>query len=90
MEYFGKILRELRKEKNLSQKQLGQIFNVSYNAIYGWENNKQEPDLETLKTIAQFFDVTSDYLIGLENEDGTKTKIVNNSFNNVLNSNIKF
>jgi transcriptional regulator with XRE-family HTH domain len=46
---------------------------MSKNQIHYWIKNKAEPDLETLKKIALYFNVTTDYLLGLENEDGTKT-----------------
>ena len=65
MKYFGQVLKELRQERNLTQDQLGAIFNVSRNAVYGWENDKQEPSLDTLKSIAVYFGVTTDYLLGL-------------------------
>ena len=60
---FGKRLRELRIEFGISQKKLGEIFNVCNQTVSFWETGSREPDLDTLKEIAKFFDVTIDYLL---------------------------
>lgn len=60
---FGKRLRELRIEKGISQRKLGDIFNVCNQTVSFWETGSREPDLDTLKEIAKFFDVTADYLL---------------------------
>ena len=81
MENFKEILKELRKEKQLTQKQIAQKFCISPTCYAGWEQGYREPDLRELTELAFFFNVTTDYLLGLENEDGSKIKITN-SFNN--------
>lgn len=63
---FGKRLKELRLEKGLSQETLAKKLNVAFNTISDWENGKHEPDFKMLMTLARFFDVSSDYLLGLE------------------------
>lgn len=63
---FGKNLRELRTEKNLSQPDLGNIFSVSRQTISSWESGQREPSIDTLVNIAKFFNVTTDYLLGKE------------------------
>lgn len=63
---FKEKLRELRTEKNLSQIQLAQIINVSQRSISSWETGFRQPDFETLERLAKFFEVTTDYLLGLE------------------------
>ncbi|MDR3292591.1 MAG: helix-turn-helix domain-containing protein, partial [Clostridiales bacterium] len=40
--------------------------------VSAWENGDNEPDIKTIKQLAIFFNVTADYLIGLENDDGTR------------------
>lgn len=60
---FGKRLRELRLEKNLSQRELGTIFSVCNQTISFWETGAREPDLDNLVAIARFFDVSVDYLL---------------------------
>ncbi len=61
---FGTRLKELRHEKGLSQWQLGELLGFCNQTVSFWESGQREPDLDTLKTIASFFDVTADYLIG--------------------------
>lgn len=57
-------IRELRKEKKLTMKKLGQYIGVAESTISLYENNKREPDNETLKKFADFFNVSTDYLLG--------------------------
>lgn len=64
MKKFGVILKELRKGKNLTGEELGNLLNVTKVAISNWENGNRTPDTEMLKKIADFFDVSVDYLIG--------------------------
>lgn len=64
---FGKVLKELREEKGLKQKDLAVILNVSDKAISSWELGRTEPSMEIIVAIAKFFGVTTDYLLGLEN-----------------------
>ena len=66
MKIFGERLRELRLDKGLSQKELAEILHVSQSVIADWERNIMETDFEMLAKIARFFDVKSDFLIGLE------------------------
>lgn len=61
---FKEILRTLRKQRNLSQSQLGQILNYGYTAISNYENGRNEPSLSDIKKIASFFHVSIDYLVG--------------------------
>lgn len=63
---FGIKLKELRKERHLTQQQLAQIMSVSKTTVCQWETSKQEPSLENVAFIAQYFGVTTDYLLGLE------------------------
>ena len=60
---FGKKLKELRIEKGLSQRKLGEIFNVCNQTISFWENGCREPDLDTLLQIAHFFGISVDELL---------------------------
>lgn len=63
---FGKKLKELRISAQLTQAQLADTFHVSKTTICQWETSKQEPGLEDLAAIANFFNVSADYLLGLE------------------------
>ena len=59
-------LRELREEKGLSQIQLAKVICVNQRTISNYELGIREPDIQTIKKLCKFFDVTSDYLLGLE------------------------
>lgn len=59
-------LLELRTEKKLSQREISRIFNVSQGTYNNWENARTQPSLEQLIALADFFDVSVDYLIGKE------------------------
>lgn len=74
MKTFGEKLKELRAEKELTQKELAKILNVRNTTVSAWEKDIAEPPYETLKKIAVLFDITSDYLLGLEDETGAKIK----------------
>lgn len=66
MENFGERLKELRLEKGLTQKQLAKEIGNAQSAIVYWETNKQEPTISALKKLCNYFGVSADYLIGLE------------------------
>ena len=63
---FGKRLKELRVEKGLSQQMLGELLGFCNQTISFWENGSREPDLDTLISIAHYFDVTLDNLLNEE------------------------
>lgn len=64
---FPKRLKQLRKERKLTQEELGKKINVSKVSISGYESGSRNPDTETLKKIADLFDVSIDYLLGRSN-----------------------
>ena len=63
---FAKILKELRTEKGLGQVELAKAVSVSKGVISLWENGLREPGMNSLIVLAKFFDVSVDYLVGLE------------------------
>ncbi len=66
MQIFAKRLRELRTEKKISMKTLAQAINTSDGAISNWENEINEPKISYLVKLAVYFNVSCDYLVGLE------------------------
>lgn len=60
---FGNNLKLLRLEKGLSQKALGEILGVCNQTVSFWETGSREPDLDTVKIIAEYFDVSVDFLL---------------------------
>lgn len=61
---LGKRLIELRKKHNLTQNDLAKSLSVSRGAISMWEINQRTPDTETLKQIADLFNISVDWLLG--------------------------
>lgn len=64
---FCERLKELRTEKDIGQVELAKTINVSKGIISLWENGLREPKLSNLIALANFFEVSIDYLVGLEN-----------------------
>lgn len=59
-------LKELREEKGLSARQLAKALKVSDRAVQRWEKEEHIPNADAVILIARYFEVTSDYLLGLE------------------------
>lgn len=64
MSNFGNKLRLLRKKKGLTQKQLADKLGLAFSTISMYERGDREPDFEILESIADFFNVSMDYLHG--------------------------
>lgn len=62
---LGKRIANLRTEKKLTQEELAKIIGISRGSLSMYEIDKREPDMATLKKIADFFDISVDYLLGL-------------------------
>lgn len=63
---FRERLSQLRKEKGLTQLDLATILNTTQRRISYLEQGKVEPDLSTLVALAHYFEVSTDYLIGIK------------------------
>ncbi|MEW8974515.1 MAG: helix-turn-helix transcriptional regulator [Tissierellaceae bacterium] len=61
---FGNRLRQLRLENNMTQEDLSKELNVSRATVGRYENDDRFPDKDTLKNIADIFNVSTDYLLG--------------------------
>lgn len=73
---FGDILRELREEKSLTQKELGTIINISDRVIGYWESNNRFPkDGNIIVELANFFGVSTDYLFGNTGKTGINNEL---------------
>ena len=64
MEKFADRLKQLRLERNMTQEQLGEILGVKKYSIYTYEKGRSGPDIDGLIALADFFEVSVDYLIG--------------------------
>lgn len=65
MDNFATRLKELRTEKGLSQVQLSKATGLSRSVIGYWESGKKHPTSTAIITLAKYFGVTADYLLGL-------------------------
>ncbi|GBF33572.1 HTH-type transcriptional regulator xre [Desulfocucumis palustris] len=70
---FGKRLRELREEKGLRQEDIGKYLHIGKSAVSQWENGIRMPDSYTINKLADYFNVTVDYLIGRINDTNPAT-----------------
>ena len=66
METFGERLVAARKKKNITQKHLSEILNITPTRLNYWEKDKRKPDIEMIKQIANALDVQTDELLGVE------------------------
>ena len=69
---FKDEFRRLRKQKNLTQSEIAEVFDVAQSTITSWELGTRNPDIETLLKIADYFCVSTDELLGKripENEE---------------------
>ncbi len=64
---FSMRLRELRTDKQMSMKQLAVAIGTTDAAISNWENGINEPKISYVIRLCEFFNVSADYLLGIEN-----------------------
>ena len=72
---IGKALKEHRKAAELSQSELAAKTNIKQQNISRWENGTHIPNVADCIVLADFFGISIDYLVGYENEDGSKNPI---------------
>lgn len=91
---LGENLKKLRLKRELTQEQLADIFGVSAQAVSRWENGSTYPDITLLPSIATYFEITLDELVGMENFKSQKelkeilTKVDENGRNGLIYENI--
>lgn len=83
MDIFVIRLNKLIKENKITKYRLAKELNVSKQAVLYWCSGINEPKITYIRQLALYFDVSADYLLGLEDESGGKYI---NSFNNFHNS----
>lgn len=64
MKDFSEILKELRLEKNVSQKVVAELLGISDRNIRFYESGAHRPDFDGLLLLADYFNVSIDYLVG--------------------------
>ena len=64
MPTFGERLKQLRKERNITQKDLADYLGIATNAYQRYEYDQRDMNIQSLTALADYFDVSVDYLIG--------------------------
>ena len=79
---IGQKIKELRKTRSMTQEQLAEYLNVSPQAVSKWENETAYPDITLIPRIAAFFEVSTDYLFGInDNVDNEHTRAITAEYN---------
>lgn len=73
METFAERLNKLIAENNITRYRLAKDLGINKQTVIFWCDGVTEPKVSGLRQIAEYFDVSADYLVGLENDDGSKT-----------------
>ena len=81
---IGKKIRDLRKQKRMSQTELAKSAGVSQTTVTAWETGKAEPSSSAVARLADIFNVTTDYLLGRPNKQETKKDDVELSDDDVI------
>ena len=68
MEYYERI-KALREDNDLNQTQLAKAIHSTQQTISNWEKGYSEPNIEMIKALCKFFDVSADYLLGITNQN---------------------
>ena len=79
---IGTRIKDLRKEKELTQEELAKQINTTQDSISLWEKDKRIPDTIYIIALAKFFKVTTDFILEMENEEekGYNIKQVTQNF----------
>ena len=67
---FLDIFSQLKRERDINDRQFAIASNIPYSTVRGWTYQKKLPDLEGLVKIADYFEVSTDYLLGRSNDVG--------------------
>ena len=70
---LGALIRSLRKERNITQKKLGELLDVTEGTVSKYEANIMTPPFETLRSIASIFNVSMDTLCGMKHQGTLST-----------------
>ena len=63
---IGATIRQLRQEQDITQEQLAEALGITSRAVSQWETDRTAPDISQLPALANFFDVTTDHLLGVD------------------------
>jgi len=71
---FGKIIKKLRLDSSMTQEHLAEILSISPQAVSRWETGVAMPDISLLPSLANLFNVTTDYLLGMDSYQRDKRR----------------
>lgn len=69
MDIFAIRLNLIRKEKGLTQRELANAVNTTDDSIFSWEKGRSQPSLEMIRALCRCLEVSSDYLLGLADDE---------------------
>ena len=70
---YGKRIKELRAERNMTQQDLSEILHCAQRTVSKYEREKLDLGTELLIELTRIFHVSADYILGIEDETGAKT-----------------
>lgn len=82
-------LKELREEKGLTQKELSKLISASQSKIAMWETGNRDPNSEDIIYLSKLFEVTTDYILGCNDEKKSSHNIKNSIFQSTPSNNEK-
>ena len=74
---FGERLQNLRKARNLSQKEVSNALGISSSVLSNYESSERTPSLENLMALADFYRCSTDYLLGLDKRSPATLNVSN-------------
>lgn len=83
MRSLGKTIKQLREKKHISQKDFAEQLNISNVVLSRYENDIRKPDYDTLEKIADYFEVSIDYLLGRSDTLTTQDDLYKGDFANL-------
>ena len=76
MNQFGERLKNARKLKGLTQKDLADMIHAKHNSVSNWENNHNKPDPDTIELICGVLDVSPNYLLGVSSPEILNDEVI--------------
>ncbi|WP_420840781.1 helix-turn-helix domain-containing protein [Anaerocaecibacter muris] len=71
---FAERLKTIRKDCNMTQRDVYSILNISPNGYASYEQGRTEPNIEMIKRLCKIFDVSADYLLGMDSFEYNETR----------------
>lgn len=80
----GQRIKELRKEKRITQTDLANGVHVTQQTVTAWESGRAVPNASTLDALADYFNVSSDYILGRTNTKNPESKDLDDAFDHAM------